>query len=118
MKKKPATTPALAGDSTAAAGVSKLTEGKSPLPSETLLQLGALYAGADVAAMLGEESEAVTARGVQAGLVATLHAVLPPAQFRSVMIQWEVDAIKLSELLDIAGANQQERTEGTEAINV
>jgi hypothetical protein len=35
-----------------------------------------------------------------------------------VMIQWEVDAIKLSELLDIAGANQQERTEGTEAINV
>lgn len=75
------------------------------VPSDILLNLGTLYATTEINAMLGESSETVTARGVQAGLVVALHAILPPAQFRAVMIQWEVDAIRLSELLHLAGAS-------------
>ena len=85
----------------------------SPLPSEILLNLGALYATSEMKGLLGELDEIREARGIQAGLVAALHAILPPAQFRAVMIQWEVDAIKLSEFLHLAGAN-----ETTEAITV
>jgi hypothetical protein len=118
MKKKPAQLAASPATASQTRELHSSPPATSPLPAETLLQLGALYAGADVAAMLGEESEDVTARGVQAGIVATLHQILPPNQFRSVMVQWEVDAIKLSELLHVAGAAEQEQTEGTEAINV
>jgi hypothetical protein len=67
------------------------------LPSETLLALGAIFAEQQVAGMLGDLDEANKAFGVQAGIVATLHKILPPEQFRAVMIQWEVDAIKLTE---------------------
>lgn len=116
MKSSPQSTAVLAGDDNAATGVSKFTGGKSPLSSETLLLLGSLHAAKDVDAMLAaDESSAASARGVQAGLVAALHAILPADQFRAVMIQWEVDAIKLSELLHIAGANNTETNEAIEA---
>ena len=70
------------------------------VPSEILLNLGVLYAGKQLDDALGLDAEA---RGIQAGIVTTLHAILPPAQFRAVMIQWEVDAIKLSEFLALSG---------------
>jgi hypothetical protein len=67
------------------------------LPSETLLALGAIFAEQSVAGMLGDLDEANKAFGVQAGIVVTLHKLIPPEQFRAVMIQWEVDAIKLTD---------------------
>jgi|GEM_PF-3820961 len=86
-----------------------LTGGPAPaVSSEILLSLGALYATSEMKGLLGELDEIREARGIQAGLVAALHAILPPAQFRAVMIQWEVDAIKLSEFLHLAGVGHQE----------
>ena len=99
------------GDDNARTDAFNLTAGASPRPAENLstrevlLRFGALFANAQINGMMGEAAEVYAARGVQAGLVATLHELLPPAQFRSVMIQWEVDAIKLSELLELAGVN-------------
>lgn len=95
-----------------------VTEGLAPLPSDVLLRLGTLICEQQVGGLMGTEQEAHTARGVQAGIVATLHAVLPAEQFRQVMIQWDIDAIRLSELLHIAGGNQQEETENAEALDV
>ena len=76
----------------------------SPLSSEILLNIGAMFTANQVAMMLGESEEAIRARGVMAGIVATLKEILPPDQFKSVLIQWEVDAIALTELLEIANA--------------
>ena len=85
----------------------------SPLPSEILLNLGALYAAKQMDHLLGEPSEAGVAFGVMAGIVTALHAILPPAQFRAVLIQWEVDPIKLSEFLHLAGGDQAEPSRPT-----
>ncbi len=49
-------------------------------------------------------------------MIVTLHELLPPKQFRDVMIQWEVDAIKLTELLALAGAGSHRGTETTSEI--
>jgi hypothetical protein len=83
----------------------------SPLPSEILLNLGTIYATSEMKGLLGGPDEIREARGIQAGIVAALREILPPAQFRDVMIQWEVDAIKLSELLDLATTNEAQTIE-------
>ncbi len=115
MKKTPSPS-AIAGANTAEADVSTLiTDGRLPLPSEILLKVGTLYATSGVTIALGTARENMQAHGVQAGIVATLHAILAPAQFRDVMIQWDVDAIKLSELLHLAGAGHQDEIETIEA---
>ena len=113
MKKTPTTPPASPAIASQNRELQPSPMATSPLPSEILLNLGAIYATNEMKGLLGELDEIREARGIQAGLVTTLHAILPPAQFRAVMIQWEVDAIKLSEFLHIAGVNQT-----TEAITV
>jgi len=82
------------------------------LSNEQLLRLGTIYTELQMSLVFGVD-QPVT-RGVMAGIVATLHEILPARQFHAVMIQWDVDAIKLSELLNLAGADQQEQTESTE----
>ncbi len=79
--------------------------GQAELDQTTLLALGTLYVEREMDRMLGEPDEARIAQGVQAGIITTLHALLAPAQFRAVLIQWEVDAIRLTELLHIAGSS-------------
>lgn len=80
----------------------------SPLASEILLELGGIYARQEVAVMLGDMDEARCGLGIQTGLVMALKHILPPDQFRQVMVQWEVDAIKLSEYLALAGGSDHE----------
>jgi hypothetical protein len=77
------------------------------LTTEQLLRLGTMFANHQIAGLMGSADEAQTGRGVIAGIVATLHEVLPPARFHSVMIQWEIDDIKLSELLELAKAQPE-----------
>ena len=108
MKKTPTTPPASPATPPQNRELQPSPMATSPLPSEILLQLGAIYADREVAAMLGNARVNLQSRGVQAGLVVALHAILPPAQFRAVIIQWEVDAIKLSEFLHLAGVNECE----------
>ena len=100
--KNPPPSSAIAGEHTAEAdGSSLITEGRLPLPSEILLALGAIFADQQVVLIMGEGDEAKQARGVIAGLVLALHEILPPKQFRDVMLQWEVDAIALSQILEL-----------------
>jgi len=66
------------------------------VPNETLLHLGGFFAEQQIVAMMGEPAEAQRARGLQEGIVLTLRAVMDPAQFRHVLIQWEISP----ELLD------------------
>ena len=105
MKKTPTTPPASPATTPAEPGAIKFNAPSSlngaSLSTETLLALGAIYADQQVVLMMGEGDEAKQARGVIAGLVIALHEILPPPQFRDVMIQWEVDAIALSQILEL-----------------
>ena len=76
------------------------------VPVEILLNLGATFGAQQIAAMMGEMNEALVARGVMAGIVATLQEILPTAQFRNVMIQWEIDGFKLTDLLALTATNE------------
>lgn len=75
------------------------------LSTEQLLALGTIHAGLSMNRLLGTDWEQHAATNVIAGLVTTLHTILPPEQFRAVMVQWEVDAIQLSEYLHLAGSS-------------
>ena len=70
------------------------------LPQETLLNLGAIMATAQIAEMMDGD---IQARGVQAGVVAAMLAILTPEQFRALMIGWEIDDIRIGDLFEIAG---------------
>ena len=76
---------------------------KLPMEEGILNELWTLYAETHMAGVFGGLNDAYSAQGVQAGIVATLLTALPEAQFREVMIRWEVDAIRLTQLLHIAG---------------
>ncbi|HEV2691419.1 MAG TPA: hypothetical protein VG347_00835 [Verrucomicrobiae bacterium] len=78
---------------------------KPILTPDQLQRLGEIYLGLQMAGTFGgmEQTEATA---VMAGIVATLHTILSPEQFRGVMILWEVDAIKLSEYLHLAQINE------------
>lgn len=90
-------------DSGPAAGEPPALLKKVPVPVEVLDHLWTLYSETHMAGVFGGLNEAYSAQGVQAGIVATLLAVLPEEQFREVMIRWEVDAIRLTQLLHVAG---------------
>ena len=75
------------------------------LPEGILNELWTLDAETHMAGVFGGLHEAHSAQGVQAGIVVTLLAVLPAEQFREVMIQWDVDAIRLTQLLHVAGGH-------------
>jgi len=68
------------------------------VPNETLLRLGGLFAQLQVATLLDGPAEAQRARGLQEGIVLTLRAVMDPAQFRHVVIQWEISPELLDDL--------------------
>ena len=84
----------------------------APLDNNQLLRLGTIIARHQVPALFGDQAEIETSRAIIAGVVVTLHEILPPDQFRQVMVQWEIDAIKLSQLLDLAGASPSPGGEG------
>jgi len=103
MKKTPPSS-AIAGEHTAEADVSLLiTDGMLPLPSEILLKLGAIVASLQIAATFGDHAEAQNSPAVIAGIVVTLSEIIPPHQFRQVMVQWELDEFKLAEIFSLAG---------------
>jgi len=76
---------------------------KSPLPSATLLRLGTIVAGNQVAAGFGGEDEARAANAVIAGIVIALNEIVPEKQFRQIMVQWEIDRIRLGQIFETAG---------------
>lgn len=67
-----------------------------------LLALGALVAQHQVAKLFGDAAEIARGQAVTAGIVAALKEVLPARQFGQVMVQWEIDAFQLTELLELA----------------
>ena len=77
------------------------------LSNETWRNLAAIMAKAEVDDMFGDNPQA---RGVQAGVVAALLAILPPDEFREVMAGWEIGQIRLAELLEIAGVTDKTTT--------
>jgi late competence protein required for DNA uptake (superfamily II DNA/RNA helicase) len=117
MKKTPHPATGLASATNAEPGVININTPAAltgvSLSHEQLLQLGTIYAGLEMDRLFNQGGVAVA---VQAGIVATLHAILTPKQFRDVMIQWEVDAIKLSELLHLAGASATPGNNETQII--
>jgi len=74
-----------------------------PVDREILLTLGAIVTNQQMAGLLGDEREELTGRAVLAGIVLALVEILPQSQLHAVLIQWEIDAIKFAELLDLAG---------------
>ncbi len=79
------------------------------LLNTNLRKLGCAFNAAMVNEMLdGDQPSAFQAMGVQAGIVAGLFMALPSAEFEAVMSEWEVDKIKISECLQIAGISDNE----------
>ncbi len=77
----------------------ELTASEAPASWEAenpLLLLGGLVAEAQTTLALGEIHEVHAARGFITGVVVSCRHLLPPAQFKAVMVQWEIDP----ELLD------------------
>ena len=109
MKKTPTTLPASPATTTqtrelpADPGNQHSPMAPSPLPSEILLKLGAIVASLQIAAAFGDQAEHQNSPAVIAGIVVALSEIIPPRQFRQVMVQWEMDEIKLAEIFSMAG---------------
>lgn len=69
---------------------------------EQLGELGTIFAALNLSLVFGVD--APTERGVMAGIVTTLHTLLPATEFKNVMQAWEVDAIQLTELLELGAS--------------
>ena len=80
------------------------------LTKETMRQIAAVMSKAEFNAAFCEGREQEQARSVQAGVVAALLAILPPAEFRGLMADWEIDQIRLAEFLAIAGIKDNTTT--------
>ena len=50
---------------------------------------------------MGEPNEIYAARGFITGVVVSCRHLLPPAQFRSVMVQWEIDEELLETMAEL-----------------
>ncbi len=74
----------------------------APVEAENpLLLLGGLVAEAQTTLALGEIHEVHAARGFITGVVVSCRHLLPPAQFRAVMIQWEIDEELLETMAEL-----------------
>ena len=89
-------------------GVTATMAGSAAVPNETLLHLGGVFAAQQIVAMMGEPAEAQRARGLQEGIVLTLRAIMDPAQFRHVVIQWEIDPTLLDDIDDHLAADDSQ----------